>query len=136
MCPNESCRFEYEKILLKCPICDIYYASDIGDQENISTDIIEVTSDKIDYSKWTPDNMYKHIALNPLSVEHEARVLDPIFGNPNSRYVIASLLHKIKKDVSINIKNKKIADITDGKNRKSSRQWTIVSADVTYCSPG
>ena len=57
-------------------------------------------------------------------------VMDPLLGNPNSKYNILALTHHLKKVSDIDIETRNIEMPIDGLDRENSRQWCFVSADA------
>ena len=125
-CPNKDCLRRYERSLRKCPTCNVFYEKYLTENPDAFTQCDSFQN----MEKWTPEKYYHHIEEKYPEQSVDAKVLDPLLGNPNSKYNILALLHHVRKTSNIGM-DAEITDLPkDGMVRERSRQWMLVGCDA------
>ena len=78
----------------------------------------------------SPDSYYNHVTSNHPLERHEISVMDPMLGNPNSKFNIAALTTELHRTARIKQEIPSLPIINDNLERSNSRQWTGIAADA------
>ena len=103
ICPK--CSESFAKNGRVCPKCGTWYKQFLIDNPE---------NDNHDSKEWSPTIHYSHVPNHHPKAQHKLTVMDPLLGNPNSRYNIHAMCHLIKKSAKV----------------KDDRLWTYLAADA------